>query len=506
MAEPFNWSYKPAGDTLKRFMKSDAFVRAVRGPIGSGKSVCCCAEIFRRSSQQKPDSKGIRRTRWAVIRNTSPELKTTTMKTWVDWFPEDVFGNINWTPPYTHHIQCFGLDIEVIFLALDRPEDVKKLLSLELTGVWVNEAREVPKEVVDAATSRVGRFPSMKDGGPDPWCGVIMDTNSPDDDHWWPLMSGEAPPPEDMTPDDLLMLQRPDNWEFFTQPPGMLEVFSGEGPEKVLTGYEINPQADNINNLLASYYPNLIRGKDKRWINIYVLNRLGATTEGRPIYVSFRPETHTAKSPLPIFFDQPVFVGLDFGLTPAAVFAQRVRDRWLIQREIVTTDMGAKRFAALIRRTLEEVYRTKQANITGDPAGDQRAQTDETTPFQILMGQGLQARPAHTNSFDLRVEAVEETLNRMSDGQPCFLVDPACRVLRKAMESGYCYRRLQVSGERRFADTPAKNRYSHVAEALQYLMLGGGEGRALIRPKEAAKPVIAQRAWQPWGRSAPLRG
>ena len=37
------------------------------------------------------------------------------------------------------------LDLEVIFLALDRPEDVKKLLSLELTGIWINEAREIPK-------------------------------------------------------------------------------------------------------------------------------------------------------------------------------------------------------------------------------------------------------------------------------------------------------------------------------------------------------------------------
>ena len=45
---------------------------------------------------------------------------------------------------------------------MDRPEDVKKLLSLELTGIWINEAREIPKSIVDACTMRVGRYPSMR--------------------------------------------------------------------------------------------------------------------------------------------------------------------------------------------------------------------------------------------------------------------------------------------------------------------------------------------------------
>ena len=81
--------------------------------------------------------------------------------------------------------------MEVLFLALDRPDDIEKLLSLELTGVWINEAREVAKAIVDGATMRVGRFPSMKDGGPT-WYGVIADTNAPDEDHWWPIMEGSS--------------------------------------------------------------------------------------------------------------------------------------------------------------------------------------------------------------------------------------------------------------------------------------------------------------------------
>ena len=44
-----NFKYKPYGETLKTFMKSNDFFRGLRGPVGSGKSVSCCIEVFRRS-------------------------------------------------------------------------------------------------------------------------------------------------------------------------------------------------------------------------------------------------------------------------------------------------------------------------------------------------------------------------------------------------------------------------------------------------------------------------
>ena len=48
----------------------------------------------------------------------------------------------------------------------DVPESLKdkKLLSLELTGAWINEAREVPKAILEGLTGRVGRYPK-KEGG-----------------------------------------------------------------------------------------------------------------------------------------------------------------------------------------------------------------------------------------------------------------------------------------------------------------------------------------------------
>ena len=130
--------------------------------------------------------------------------------------------------------------------------------------------------------------------------------------------------------------------------------------------------------------------------------------------------------------------------------------------------------------------------MIGDPAGDFRAQTDESTPFQVLRGAGLTARPAQSNDVSLRIEAVAGTLNRMVEGQSGLLVDYRCKELIKGFEGGYGYRRMQVSGER-YDDKPDKNRFSHIHDALQYLMLGGGEGRHVLGHSNVAKPVQLKR-------------
>jgi len=495
------FKYKPDGDVLRTFMKDDTFFRGIRGPVGSGKSVGCCVEVFRRALQQQKAPDGKRKSRWAIIRNTNPQLRTTTIKTWLDWFPENEWGKFTWSVPYTHHIKKGDIDLEVIFLALDRPEDVKKLLSLELTGIWINEAREIPKSIIDACTMRVGRYPSMRDGGPS-WTGVIADTNAPEEDHWWPIMAGEVPIPDHIPREQAKMLVTPDNWRFFTQPAGMVETRNEEGE---IEGYKPNPDAENQRNMMKSYYPNLIQGKTKSWIDVYVMNRLGHVQEGKPVYPMFAPDAHIAKEEIPIAAGLPVYVGVDFGLTPAAAIGQKVRGRWLIQSEIVAVDMGIVRFAEVLRNELSSRFSAcSDVYIYGDPAGDFRAQTDESTPFQILRGAGLRAFPTHSNSVDLRLESVSSQLMKMVEGKAAFMIDRRCSMLIKGFEGGYAYKRMEVSGER-YADKPDKNMFSHIHDALQYLMLGAGEGRALMNSQKPAKPVVAKRDFDVFNKK-PQRG
>lgn len=301
-------------------------------------------------------------------------------------------------------------------------------------------------------------------------------------------MSGEVPVPDHIPAEEARMLVAPDNWKFYTQPPGMKEEKDKDGN---VNDYCLNEKAENQKNMLKSYYPNLIRGKTKSWIDVYVMNRLGAINDGKPVYQMFAADMHVAKEEIPIANGLPVYIGLDFGLTPAAVFGQKVRGRWLLLQEIVAFDMGIVRFAELLRQELATRYSGCDAMIIGDPAGDFRAQTDESTPFQVLRGAGLVARPAQSNDVSLRIEAVAGTLNRMVDGKSGVLIDPRCKELIKGFEGGYGYRRMQVSGER-YDDKPEKNRFSHIHDALQYLMLGGGEGREVLGHKPA-KPFTMRK-------------
>ena len=495
--------YKPPGNVAKTLMKDPSFVRGLRGPVGSGKSVTCCMEIMRKATQQKPNEKGVRRTRWAVVRNTNPQLKTTTIKTWRDWFDDDL-GRFIWSPPYTHHLN-FALadktivECEVIFLALDKTEDVKKLLSLELTGVWVNEAREISKSIVDACTMRVGRFPSMRDGGPS-WFGVIMDTNAPDETHWWGIMSGEVPTPEYLTTDEKLLLVKPDDWNFFSQAGAMKEKLDDSGS---LIGYEDNSQSENRNNLQPDYYNKIILGKSPAWVKVYVLNQYQALMDGKPVYPTFRKDTHVSKEAIEPSDQNDVIVGIDFGRSPSAVFCQNLSlGRWIIFGEYVTQDMGAQRFAEGLKR---EIARNKWDKLTfrfiGDPAGNQMAQTNETTPFMILRAAGIKAYPANTNDTSIRIEAVEAVINRLVDGKPGMVISPICTNLISGFEGGYNYKRMVYMGSEKYDEKPNKNRFSHVHDALQYAMLGGGEGRRVLSGNQPIKiPTTVERASNPFQR------
>ena len=494
-----HFEFKIDGDTARAFMLDEAFVRGLRGPVGSGKTVTCCVEVFRRAVAQAASPRdGLRKTRWAVVRNTQPELKTTTIKTWLDWFPEATYGKMNWSPPFTHYIRRGEIDCEVIFLALDKAEDVKKLLSLELTGAFINEAREVPKAVLDAVTMRVGRYPSQRDGGP-AWSGVIMDTNAPDEDHWWAIMSGDVPPPDFMSPEEIGQLVKPNDWTFFSQPAAMLPV-KAEG--RVL-GYRMNPARENQRGIAEQYYERMIAGKTHGWINVYVCNQYGTLSDGKPVYPMFDRELHVSKKPLAPIPGLDIYVGIDFGLTPAAVFGQKVRGRWVILKELVTTDMGMVRFANLLCQVAAQLG--GHLSLWGDPTGDNRVGTDESTPFKVLKQNGFNVRPTLTNDPALRIEAVEQPLTRLADKHPALLVDPGCKNLIAGFEGGYHYKRLAVSGNERFEDRPDKNRFSHVHDALQYMMLGGGEGRAIVSGSQVARATVAPHRFDVFAHAATAR-
>lgn len=452
------WHYKPAGPVAREFLRCNHFVQGIMGPVGSGKSTAAVMKLLKLAQQQAPGPDGIRHSRWAIIRNTYPELKTTTIKTWEQWVPLSI-GRWQGEGPPTHFVNMGDVQAEFIFLGLDRPEDVRKLLSLELTGAWVNEARETPKAIIDALTARVGRYPAKRDGGAT-WFGILMDTNAPDYDHWWYKLAEENCPTE---------------FKFFRQP-------AGDGPD-----------AENLENLPTGYYERAKLGKSEDWIRVYVKAEYGFVRDGKPVFQNYVDNLHCKPvQPIPKL---PIYLGLDFGLTPAAVFLQRdAVGRVRALSELVATDMGAVQFGNVLGPEIRGRYGQHEFSIWGDPTGDSRAPTDsDQTPFKILQAAGIPVRPAPTNDPIQRIEAVSAALGRIVDGEPGFQIDPGCMVLRKAMIGAYCYRRIQVSGAERYTEKPDKSHpFSDVADAMQYGFLGMGEGKALIRRAGGAGPRIQQ--------------
>lgn len=461
MALDIDYTPPPTGE---KFMKSDAKMRVLMGPVGSGKSVTCSFEIIRRAALQEPDrTTGKRRTRAAIVRETARQLQDTTIKTFLDWFPPGVCGRYMRTTK-TYFFEVGDVECEIMFRALDDADDVANLNSLELTFAWFNECRDIHPEIVDAMSKRIGRFPSSKDGGPT-WHGMWGDTNPPTMDTWWYYQMEGLDPKDGVSPNN-------NGWAVFKQPSGR------------------SVYAENITNLPDGYYDT--QGRSEEYIRVFIDGEYGLSSNGQPVYQYFRPDYHMANQTLKPILNgvRPLIVGIDLGLTPAAVIGQQdPRGRALVLDELVSFDMGIQRFVrTMLKPLLYERFPGALVLIVVDPAGVQRAQTDERSAVDIIKNEGLRVIPAKTNKVSARINAVDDLLMRQVDGDPAFLLDPRCTRLKAAMMGGY---RFDKNGG------IDKNKHSHVAEALQYLCLhisSVGDGAAhMIQRRDVKK--VASAGW-----------
>ncbi len=452
----FNYADAP---TIKKFSQSNKFIRGLMGPFGSGKSSGCVIELVKIAQKQPMDAKGVRRSRFAVIRNTYPQLKDTTIKTFHSWLPSEDFGVWN----KTEHVYLINklspdMEIEILFRALDRPEHVANLLSLELTSAWVNEAREVPWAVIQALQGRVGRFPAAKDGGCVGQC-IIMDTNPPDTDSWWY---------------ELFEEKKPESAEIFKQPSGMAD------------------EAENKKNLPDRYYENQLEGMDEETAQVYVHGDYGFLKDGKPVYPEYVDTLH-CKDIEPVK-GLPIYRGWDFGITPACVFSQVLpTGQWLTFDELVSNDMLIDTFGDEVLDHTARTYpwATEFIDI-GDPAGLQRSAvaktTEEATCFAILKAKNINIEPGD-QTLMLRLNSVKRALQTIQKGLPRLVVHSRCKTLRKGYQGRYQYKRVQISGTERFHDLPDKNDYSHPHDANQYVA-ARLFGSLLKTSAIQAKPIV----------------
>lgn len=468
-----------ATETASLFHHDDSFVRLLFGAVGCGKSVACCLEILGRGIRQSPGSDGVRRSRWAVIRNTYPELKTTTINTWRSWYPEEQCGKIKFDSPITQHIRIGDVDIEIIFLALDSEEDIKKLKSLELTGVYINELQYINKQIFNVCRERVNRFPSKKDGADISWTGVIADTNPPDNDHWIYKLF------EENCPEGFKIFKYPSPLERVTEiPEGIEHATSTTG------GIYINNDVDyrDVQND-PNYWLKLVPGSTDEEVKVNLMGQYGVVVSGKPVHPAYNDSLHYPGKILLANENIKLGLGWDFGLTPAVAIVQLdALGQLKVIDELWSDDMNLRDFAeSVVLPYLNRTYPWWHENYESrhDPAGNSGMQTDGKSCEDILRQCGIKSlAAAESNAPTARRDGLDFFLSRMTNGIPSFQVSSKARMIRKGLMGSYQYARMKVKGEERYHDAPLKNMYSHICEGLEYIAMFYAQGYR--KPKQTA--------------------
>lgn len=441
-----------------KFYLDNSPVSCIMGPIGSGKTVASELRIQRHVFEQTPASDGVRYSRWGIVRNTHPQLQRNTMESWFQMFPRYRKGTHQWVSTKKMHVWKFTppgakhpIHAEFIFCALDDQDAVADLMGLEVTGFWFNELRLLDPLVVGQASTRAGRYPSRTMGGCH-WSGWIADTNP------WSSISEYH---------TRFVVNKPADWAFFRQPGGL------------------DVTAENLDNLPGgrAYYERALNALPAHEVDTLVHCKYGVSRDGRPVYVSYDDNAHCKIFELGRAGGvTPIKIGYDnTGRNPAAIIAQRTESgQWRARHEFIGLGIGMKAHAAELAAFIaQKIPNFHIERITCDPAGRAKG-ADDLDMRMIVQRQfpGVQVLNARTNDIATRIEAVDGTMRRLVNGEPALLIHPECRILREACISKYHYRKLKLAGEERFTEEPEKvSPYADIADALQYLLLGGGEGR-----------------------------
>ena len=445
--------------TVSAFAQSDAFGRLIAGPVGSGKTTGCIFELLRRALEQHEAPDGTRYTRFAIVRQTLKQLKDTVLK--------DIMNLLSPIAEYkvsdqTIYIRFDNVVSEWLLIPLDDVDDVRRLLSLQLTGAWLSECIEMDVDIVPALAGRCGRFPSAAAGGAS-WFGLIADTNFPEEGSpWHKFMETDVPPDWQVFKQPSGMSDEAENLEWLTQTPDTLKL-AADDPARRAQG--------------RTYYERLSRSNSPNWVKRYVYAQYGDDPSGSAVYRdSFKASFHGVDELVPIP-SMPLIIGQDFGRDPWSVICQLDhKGRFLVLEEVEATDVGLEQH---IERSLRpaiynERYMGRPVAVIGDPSGMSKSSIYEETTFDVMKRMGFVAFPAPTNDIDPRLRAVEAFLLAQRDGGGAMLIDKGrCPTIMRALSGGYRYSKTKA-GQRK--PTPDKNQFSHPMDALQYAALAAHGG------------------------------
>lgn len=455
--------------TISDYYLDDNLVTLIIGAVGSGKTLGSIVKLERLMYEQEPSSDGISYTRWAVIRNTYLELKDTTIKSFQGFFGDLLqFNWGNMTAVYNHN----GIHAEFLFRSLDKPEDMRKLLSLEITGAYLNEMRELPKEALENIISRLGRYPSAKDGVGCTKSNVLADSNAFPDDHWIYEL--------------FLTDKRPKDYSVYIQPPAILDDNT------------LNPAAENLENLPKDYYTRQLAGATENFVDIMLKVKFIAKKDGKAVYPEFNQKIHVVDHTLLGDPNKalPLICSSDNGRWSGWLLGQvDTFGRIVVFDEILSDDINLTEFSRIIKTHIQQHYSSFKFATWIDPwAANQRGQLSDMTMFKAYNNADLHPRISNTRSPDTMVEAVKKKLGSITIGQPDIIISTKCKNLIRGLNGGYMYKRINVSGDR-YAEKPDKGKFSHICNAFEFMVDGSGASREMLASNKHTEVVQIKSDW-----------
>ena len=430
----------------RNFIESRAIADLFSSRAGEGKSTALVWSIFHHM-RHNPGAN------WAVIRDTYENLQKSTLKSFFEWFPPGVFGTYHATKKEFTWAEGVGSGT-VSFVGIDDPQDASKLLSWELAGIAMDEPAPavgsggIDEMVFDLGLTRL-RQPGMK------WYAMKLATNNPDESHW------------------------------------TFRKFVSPGVEGFRLHQPNTPE--NLQNLPENYYEQMRMTLAHRpdLVRRFVDGEFGFQAEGKAVTPQWSDKIHLANG-LVAIPRREITLLWDFGLNPTCLITQRTPlGYWLVLDTLVGEGIGvAELIEDSVRPLLAERYRNNPLRHIGDPAGDNREQSDARHKATLTLRRmlGGQWRPG-PQKWPPRRDAVQAVLSRTLEGRGLVQVDRVrAKELWYALRGGWHY---HVARTGVTSAEPQKNIHSHPGDAFSYgaaMMFPIGQHMKRLGPTSAVPP------------------
>jgi hypothetical protein len=470
-------NYPPGpGPKAHQWLNTISPIAFIIGPVGSAKTTTGAMKCLQVTTRQHPSTKdGVRRALIVAIRMNYRRMHDTLIKSYKKMFLEasaemgisgdGVYSGVKdgpldhffaWKDPVTGD-RC---EMKVLFRAFGDNDIESFIRGFEPTAFWPNETDELPTDCLGLLFQRAGR--AYMDERPDPsviapaeYTKIFGDLNMPDEDNWFynqvylPAKEGKKP-----------------GFVIFEQPSGF------------------SPDAENIHILRRdnpNYYKNLAEKMEAWQVRRFIENQVGLSRHGEPVYPAFSDANFAANDldPIP---GVKIVIGVDQGLTPAAIFTQKdIHGRMIVLHELTTPPQeiyGAQQLGRDVGQMMIDHYRAWCApggfEFSIDSAAKQR-ESDERAFFQrFMLGilEKLSTCPVYlcpSNNPNILHDAVNHFLRTkpMRGGGEGFVVHPRCMMIRRGGISGYRLRKVKRT-DGALIYKPDKNEYSHPWNALEF--------------------------------------